>query len=152
MEANIAKVTALDIITSIIGLVIWIVINHIVSKNYEKVAVMKGHTNVSAYGMCFGLGLIGLGFIGYFYVHTLPIIENTHNLVNKKISTDEQHKYNKYECKSVTVTNQTVSGRCMLCKEHSDFIKYCSIDKGTYNTKIPVCDSCIEKLKSNASE
>lgn len=152
MEANIAKFTAVEIIIWIIMLVIWIAINYIVSKNFEKVAVMKGHTNVSAFGMCFGLGLIGLGFIGYFYVHTLPIIGNTHNLVNRKISADKQYEYDKYECKSVTVTNQTVSGKCMLCKEYSDIIRYCSIDKGTYDTKIPVCDSCIEKLKNNAKE
>jgi len=152
MKEIVAGVTAKNIIICIIVLGISIAINYIVSKNFEKVAVMKGYTDVSAFGMCFGLGLIGLGFIGYFYVHTLPIRESTDKPVDSKTSTEIPHVYNKYECKAVIVTNQTISGRCMICREYSDNLKHCSIDKGTYVTEIPVCDSCIEKLKSNAKK
>ena len=135
-------------IVYIIAAIIFIVINFIIAKKFENVAYIKGHTDVHAFAVCFFLGIIG-----YIYVAALPDRGSPNPVKNV------QPKYSnrsvvasKYECNSVTVTDKTLAGRCMICKEYSETLKHCKIVKSTTVTEFPVCDSCIEKLKNTTRQ
>lgn len=52
-----------------------IVINVIVAKKFEQIAIWKGYTDVHAFAMCFWLGIVG-----YLYVIALPNI--THDRIS----------------------------------------------------------------------
>ena len=62
----------------IIILIFAILIDYIVAKKFEEIATMKGHTNVSAFAMCFWLGIVG-----YLYVIALPNLTNNEKETQK---------------------------------------------------------------------
>lgn len=79
------------IVGIIIGLLLLIGIDYLISSKMESIAALKGHgTEVHAFAMCFWLGIIG-----YIYVAALPdkiqqaqnqkIIELLENKENEKV-------------------------------------------------------------------
>ena len=78
----------------ILGFLILIAINFIVSRMFKRIAVYKGHDDSSIFAMCFFLGIAG-----YLYVLALPdlyaddrqkeIIKLLKNLNSKKEENNE---------------------------------------------------------------
>ena len=127
--------------TMIAALVIVLIIQFFVAKQFEKIAVQKGHPNAHAFAWCFWLGLLGC-----IYVAALPDVSF------KKITSYAKPTgvYNRYACKSITRTDKITSGSCYACREQHPSIAFCKIEKSGGVTEFPVCDKCFELYAQNS--
>ena len=137
-----AEILAGGAFTAIAALVIVFIIQFFVAKQFEKIAIMKGHPNVHAFAWCFWLGLLGC-----IYVAALPDISS------KKMTSCAKNtggSYNRYACKSIIKTDKITSGSCFACRENHSSIAFCKIEKRGGITEFPVCDKCFELYTQNS--
>ncbi len=132
-------------IVIILGITIALVIQFFIAKQFEKIAIMKGHPNAHAFAWCFWLGIVG-----YIYVAALPNISLNNTILKNKANPTTNAAFNRYTCNSIIKTEKVTSGKCFGCYEFYPDISFCKINKGNNTVEFPVCDKCIEKYEQNA--
>ena len=114
------------IVLYLILVVIFLVIQYIVAKKFEKIAFQKGYDeSVHSCAMCFWLGIVG-----YLYVVALPNLNNSLNddsLILKSssetTSAKEIEEIQQYECPKCKEILPFGIERCPICGQIFDWNK-----------------------------
>ena len=139
-----------EIVGTIIGVVATIAIQAFIAYKFQKIAIMKGHSNINAFAWCFFLGIYGC-----IYIAALPNVatkSTVKNISEIKPTNNNNSAYNRYICKSIVKTEKTTSGSCFACHEFHESIPFCKIEKEIGITEFPICDKCFEQYAENAKK
>ena len=99
----------LKLIFWLIVSIIFIIVDYIVARKFEKIARQKGYNSeIHSFAMCFWLGITG-----YLYVIALPNLNNYVQVTNKSINS--QNKSDDYLVLKCPVCKELVAKGTVMC-------------------------------------